>query len=58
MSKGIYLTKLKEWRRLKSAPYQVPLKGSRICIRTWPPDNDWEGKGLMMMSQGLVPRMG
>jgi hypothetical protein len=54
----LYLTKLKEWRRLKNAQYQVPLEGSRICIRTWPQDNGWEGKGLMITSQGLVPRPG
>ena len=54
----LYLTKPKEWRRLKSAQYQVPLKGSRICIRTWPQDNGWEGRGLMMISHGLAPRAG
>ena len=54
----MYLTKLKEWRRLKSAQYQVPLEGARICIRTWPQDNGWEGKGWMVISQGLVPRQG
>jgi hypothetical protein len=54
----LYLTKLKEWRRLKSAQYQVPLEGARICIRTWPQDNGWEGKGWMMISQGLAPRQG
>ena len=32
----VYLTKLKEWQRLRTAQYQVPLEGSRICIRTWP----------------------
>ncbi len=52
----LYLTKLKEWRRLKSAHYQVPLTGSRVCIRTWPQDNGWEGKGAVMISHGLVPR--
>jgi hypothetical protein len=54
----MYLTKLKEWRRLKSAQHHVPLEGSRICIRTWPQDNGWEDKGLMMISHGLVPRPG
>ena len=54
----MYLTKLKEWRRLKSAQYQVPLEGSRICIRTWPQDNGWESKGLLQISHGLVPRSG
>jgi hypothetical protein len=54
----MYLTKLKEWRRLKDGRYQVPLEGARICIRTWPQDNGWEAKGLMMISQGLVPRPG
>jgi hypothetical protein len=54
----LYLTKLKEWRRLKDERYQVPLEGARICIRTWPQDNGWEGKGLMQISHGLVPRRG
>jgi|GEM_PF-2135458 len=54
----MYLTKLKEWRRLKSAQYQVPLEGARICIRTWPQDNGWEGRGLMQISHSLVPRRG
>ena len=54
----MYLTKLKEWRRLKSAQHQVPLEGARISIRTWLQDNGWESKGLMMISHGLVPRPG
>jgi len=51
----MYLKKLKEWRKIKSAAYQVPLPGSRICIRTWPQGNGWEAKGRMQISQGLVP---
>ena len=54
----MYLTKLKEWRKLKSAQYQVPLEGARICIRTWPQDNGWEAKGMMQVSYGLAPRPG
>ncbi len=54
----LYLTKLNEWRKLSSPQYQVPLEGSRISIRTWPQDNGWEGKALMMVSHGLVPRAG
>ena len=54
----LYLAKLKEWLRLKSPLYHVPLEGSRFCIRTWPQDNGWEAKGMMMISQGLVPRLG
>jgi hypothetical protein len=54
----MYLTKLKEWRKLTDDRYQVPLAGARICIRTWPQDNGWESKGLMVTSQGLVPRSG
>lgn len=53
-----FLTKLKEWRKVKDARYHVPLEGARICIRTWPQDNGWEGKGRMMISQGLAPRAG
>jgi hypothetical protein len=52
------LTKLKEWQKLKSASHQVPLAGSRICIRTWPQDNGWEAKGLIHISHGLVQRHG
>jgi hypothetical protein len=54
----LYLTKLKEWRRVKDARYHVPLESSRICIRTWPQDNGWEGRGLMMISHGLARRAG
>jgi hypothetical protein len=54
----VYLTKLKEWQRLRTAQYQVPLEGSRICIRTWPQDNGWEDKGRRQISHGLVPRQG
>ena len=54
----LYLTKLKEWRKLKSAQYQVPLEGGRICIRTWPQDNGWESKGRVQVSHSLVPRAG
>jgi hypothetical protein len=54
----MFLAKLREWLRLRSPLYHVPLAGSRICIRTWPQDNGWEGKGWMMTSQGRVPRMG
>ena len=49
----MYLTKLKEWWRLKSAQCQVPLKGSRICIRTCPQGNGWEGKARIKISHGL-----
>jgi hypothetical protein len=52
----MYLAKLREWLSLKSAQYRVPLEGSRICIRTWPQDNGWEGKGWMQISHGLVRR--
>ena len=55
---AMFLTKLREWRKLKSASYQVPLDGSRICIRTWPQHNGWEGKGLMQISHALVPLPG
>ncbi len=51
----MYLTKLKEWRRLTRDRYQVPLEGARISIRTWPQDNGWEARGLLMISHGLVP---
>ena len=54
----MYLTKLKEWRRLQTAQYQVPLQGARICIRTWPQDNGWEDKGGMQVSHGLVAQPG
>jgi hypothetical protein len=52
----IFLAKLREWLRLPSPRYHVPLAGSRICIRTWPQDHGWEGKGWMMISHGLVRR--
>jgi hypothetical protein len=52
----MFLTKLKEWRRLRDDRYQVPLDGARICIRTWPQENGWEGKAWMQISDGLVPR--
>ena len=50
------LTKLKEWRKLRDDRYQVPLDGARICIRTWPQENGWEGKAWMQITHGLVPR--
>jgi hypothetical protein len=53
----MYLAKLREWLRLKSALYHVPLEGSRICIRTWPQDNGWEGRAWMMISHGRVLRL-
>jgi hypothetical protein len=52
----MYLTKLKEWLNLEDERYHVPLEGARICIRTWPQESGWEGKGWMQISQGLVPR--
>ena len=52
----MFLLKLREWLRLPGALYHVPLAASRICIRTWPQDNGWEGKGWMMISQGRVLR--
>jgi len=52
----MYLQKLREWLRLPSAVYHVPLEGARICIRTWPQDHGWEGKGWLMISHGLVRR--
>jgi hypothetical protein len=54
---GLYLSKLREWRQLKSERYQVPLAGARICIRTWPQEDGWESKGLMQISVGLAPRV-
>jgi hypothetical protein len=42
----MFPAKLREWLRLRSAVYHVPLAGSRICIRSWPQDNGWEGKEM------------
>jgi len=42
----MFLAKLREWLRLRSAVYQVPLGGSRICIHTWRQDNGWEGREM------------
>jgi hypothetical protein len=53
----LYLAKLKEWLRLSTPQYRVPLEGSRLCIRTCPQDNGWEGKAWTTTSHGLVPRM-
>jgi hypothetical protein len=52
----IYLIKLTEWRRLKEQRNRVPLEGARICVRTWPQDNGWEGRGSVQISHGLVRR--
>jgi hypothetical protein len=54
----MYENKLREWVKLSSAPYQVPVPGSRICILTWPQENGWEAKGLRQVSHGLAPRLG
>ena len=53
----MYLRKLREWLGLRSAQYHVPLEGARICIRTWPQDNGWEGKAWTQISHGLVQRL-
>ena len=52
----LFLARLREWLRLRSAAYHVPLEGSRSCIRTWPQNNGWEGKAWMMTSHGRVLR--
>jgi hypothetical protein len=51
---AMFLAKLKEWLRLSTPQYRVPLQGSRICIRTCPQDNGWEGKAWTTISHGLV----
>jgi hypothetical protein len=54
----LYLTKLKEWRKLSDKEYQLPLEGSRVFIRVWQQENGWDDKPLMQALNWLVPKRG
>ncbi len=51
----LYLTKLKEWRKLKPRIYHIPLEGSRIFIRVWQQMDGWENELGMFRANALAP---
>ncbi len=51
----LYLTKLKQWRKLKHQRYHIPLAGSRIFIRVWQQVNGWENELGMFRANALTP---
>jgi len=55
---GMYLAKLKQWRKLADKRYHVPLEGSRVFIRVWQQVNGWENQLGMFQASALVPADG
>ncbi len=54
----IYLTKLKEWRKLLGRQYQLPLAGSKVFVRVWQQENGWEDRARMLAFDDVVPKPG
>jgi hypothetical protein len=52
---GLYLKKLKEWRKLKPRRYHVPLDGARIFIRVCQQTNGWENEVGIFRDSFVVP---
>lgn len=51
----LYLSKLREWRKLKDKRYQVPLAGSKVFIRAVQQINGWENEREMLQAAAFVP---
>lgn len=51
----LYLTKLKEWRKLKDKNYQVPLAGAKVFVQAVQQVNGWENDLWMFRSSAFVP---
>ena len=51
----LYLTKLKEWRKLSGKKYQVPLDGAKVFIQAVQQVNGWENDLWMFRSSAIVP---
>ena len=52
---GLYLKKLKEWRRLADRRYHVRLAGARIFIRAVQQVNGWQNEAGTFRANELVP---
>jgi hypothetical protein len=52
---GMYMKKLKKWRRLKDKRYHVAWEGSRVFIRAWQQVNGWEDKLWRFEGSDYVP---
>jgi hypothetical protein len=50
-----YLTKLKEWRKLKPDKYHVPLPGAKIFLRAVQQVNGWQNERGMFQAAAFVP---
>ena len=56
--RGLYMKKLKEWRKLKDKRYHVRLEGAKVFIRVWQQVNGWENELRMFRGSALVPANG
>ena len=52
---GLYLKKLKEWRKMEDKRYQVPLEGSKIFVRVVQQMNGWQNELGRFQASALVP---
>ena len=51
---GMYLAKLREWRKLKPKRYHVPLENSRVFVRVCKQVNGWQNELGLFRASALV----